>query len=106
MPMIHTLGDTKSTPLPLVDTNVRCVEGNSIWSLNVGMWVVLQLVVTILRPPVIVMLALNALLFGVNLNSMRLAGRQNTPLWVFVVMGLQALVVLQYTQALLRDLLN
>ena len=34
--------------------------GNSVWSLNAGLWVFVVIVVNIIHPPLLVMLALNA----------------------------------------------
>ena len=69
---------------------------NSKWSLNVGAWAVLLLVANIVRPPALIMLVLNAALLTLNLEAVRMAGKGNTPMWIFVLIGCQILVTLQY----------
>ena len=73
--------------------------GNSVWSLNAGLWVFVVIVVNIIHPPLLVMLALNAGLLAMNLEGVRRAGTQNTPQWVFIIIILQGFITLQYAAA-------
>ena len=66
------------------------------WDLNVALWVVLHVAVNVLNPPALVMLAGNALLLLLNLNAVAAVGTSNTPSWMFLVLALQILIVLQY----------
>jgi hypothetical protein len=66
------------------------------WDLNVALWVVLNVAVNVLHPPALVMLVGNALLLLLNMNAVAAVGTSNTPSWMFLVLALQILIVLQY----------
>ena len=84
-------GGSSQPGLVLVST-----AGNTTWSLNLGMWAVLMVAANILHPPAIIMLALNAVLLLLNLDAATKAGRNNTPVWIYVIIGCQILITLQY----------
>ena len=98
---VTTLGDLsgKHSILPTTVTSsgeIMGSAGNSVWSLNAGLWVLVVIVVNIIHPPLLVMLALNAGLLAMNLEGVRRAGTQNTPQIIII---LQGFITLQYAAA-------
>ena len=94
-----TLRDLEAQGNASADTSgVLLLPGgtNSKWTMNVGAWAVLLLVANIVRPPALIMLVLNAALLTLNLEAVRKAGKGNTPMWIYVLIGCQILVTLQY----------
>lgn len=68
---------------------------NTQWELNVGLWLGIMVVASIVHAPALVMLALNAALLVYNLAAVQRAGKANTPSWLYVIIALQIVVVLQ-----------
>ena len=94
-----TLRDLEAQGNASADTSgVLLLPGgpNNKWTMNVGAWAVLLLVANIVRPPALIMLVLNAALLTLNLEAVRKAGKGNTPMWIYVLIGCQILVTLQY----------
>lgn len=85
-------------PVLTSDGNLRCgVPGSFVtWNMNVALWVVLNVAVNVLHPPALMMLAGNALLLLLNMNAVAAVGTSNTPSWMFLILALQILIVLQY----------
>jgi len=69
---------------------------NSTWNISIGLWLVIIVAANVLHPPAIVMLVLNVVLLLYNMDQIRKVGRENTPTWLFVVVGIQLLITLQY----------
>ena len=70
--------------------------GNTVWSLNVMLWLILMVVANIMHPPAFIMLALNSILLLLNMDAVRKAGTANTPTWLYVIIALQLMITLQY----------
>ena len=105
MPKITTLADLESgSPAITTDSNgnLLCRAGNTTWSLNVVLWAGLMIVANLLHPPAIVMFVGNGALLAMNLNAIRSVPRNDTPMWLWVVVALQTLITLQYGSYVLQ----
>jgi hypothetical protein len=60
------------------------------FSFNVGAWAVLMIIINIVPLPAWFLCAANAGLLLFNLNIVRSVGRANTPVWVLLIIVLQA----------------
>lgn len=69
---------------------------NTTWNISIGLWLVIVVAANVLHPPALVMLVLNAALLVFNLDQVRRVGRENTPIWLFFIIAMQALVTLNY----------
>ena len=92
-----TLSDIESRG-GLPDVQLRCAApgSNTTWSFSLGAWIVINVIANVIHPPVLVMLALNAGLLVFNMDLLRKAGRANTPPLLYIMVGLQGLITLQY----------
>ena len=92
-----TLGDIESRGADPTSVQIPGLTGsNTTWNISIGLWLVIVVAANVLHPPAFVMLVLNAVLVLYNMEQIRKAGRENTPTWLFVVVGIQLLITLQY----------
>jgi len=101
MPVV-TLQDVESQHPTLANGNLLIPGGNTVWSINIGLWVILMVVANLMHPPASVLLALNAVLLLLNLNAVQKAG--SAPTWLYVVIAVQCLVTLQVASIVLQSI--
>ena len=86
------------------NANVSCGStGNTTWYFPAGALIAAYVILTVLRPPILVVLLLDAAVLAVNGYVVQYAGGlRNVPTWVLFVCLLQVLVTIQHVAIMLR----
>mmetsp|Transcript_51087 Transcript_51087/g.101658 ORF Transcript_51087/g.101658 Transcript_51087/m.101658 type:complete len:111 (-) Transcript_51087:46-378(-) len=97
---------TRGSFLPLhSDTsgNVSCgATGNMVWYFPLGAIVALSLVLTLLHPPLVIVVAIECGILFINGSIIMKVGRESVPIWVWLLCLLQALQLLRDLGLLIR----
>ena len=96
---IKTINDLRNDSLPVstdAHGNLSCgPTGNTVWAFPLGAIVVVWLLLTLLHPPLIVVVLLNVAVTALNIGAIFRVGVKSVPIWVWAIVVLQALQTLR-----------